>query len=360
MSSLRLGMGVLALALVAAACDRHPVEAPPPVRPVLSMVIQERTGRTADFVGAIEPRYRSDLSFRVLGRVVARSVDIGDRVTKDEVLAELDPMTFEMSLRSAEADLASAQAQSDNARGADQRMQALLEKGNIAIAKVDAARQARESAHAAVTQAEAGVAKAREQLGYTKLRSDFDGVVTAAAAQVGQVVSAGQTIATIARPDEREAVIAVPEGLARGMKKGTGFTVHLLLDAAQTATGPVREIEPQADPVTRTRAVRITLNDPPESFRLGANVAATLQTDEPPFIEIPAAAVLETEGKTKVWVVEGTGTATVALRDVVTGSRDGANVRIVSGLAAGQRVVTAGVHSLTPGQTVKVIEEARR
>jgi len=354
----RMGLPLLILALTAAGC-RETVEAPAPVRPVLSVVVQARNGVSADFVGSIEPRHRSDLSFQALGRIVSRSVDVGDRVSKDQVLAELDPMTFEMAVRSAGADLTGAEAQLTNARGADQRMRALLEKDNVSAAQADAARRERETAEAAVARARAGVAKAIDQLGHTKLSSEFDGVVTAVSAQVGQVVSAGQTVVSVARSDVREAVIAVPTATADELRPGSRFDVRLLLDPTQSVSGPVREIDPQADSVTRTRRVRVALDDPPPTFRLGANVIVTSRTEEPPFIELPVSALFEKDGETLVWVVDDT-TRAVATRKVQIAARDDANARIASGVEPGTRVVVAGARSLTPGQTVKVIEEDRR
>ena len=220
-------------------------------------------------------------------------------------------------------------------------------------AQYDAARESRETAEAGVTSAKANLDKAEEQLGYTELRADFDGVVTATAAELGQVVQPGQTVVTVARPDIREAVVDLPDSIGRELKPGDRLDIALQVDPSVQAAGSVREIAPQADPTTRTLRVRITLASPPESFRLGTTITATVTTQAAPGIELPASALLERDGKTMVWVVDP-ATRTVSTRDVTIAARDGSSVRVLDGLTSGTRVITAGVHSLTPSQTVKI------
>jgi RND family efflux transporter MFP subunit len=117
----------------------------------------------------------------------------------------------------------------------------------------------------------------------------------------------------------------------------------------------VREIAPQADSATRTRRVRITLENPPTNLRLGSTVTATLTTPTMPRIELPASALLERDGKTMVWVVD-TATKTVSTREVRLASRNERAIQIADGVTPGTRVVTAGVNSLAPGQPVKLPE----
>ena len=104
------------------------------------------------------------------------------------------------------------------------------------------------------------------------------------------------------------------------------------------------------------RRVRIALADPPPSFRLGATIKARLGTALPPILRVPASAVLTRDGADFVWVVD-LPAGTVLLRKVVL-SREGGEVRAISGLDAGTRVVTAGIHSLTPGQHVRIEQDA--
>jgi RND family efflux transporter MFP subunit len=341
--------------LVACQDSRH-AEAPAP-RPVLSMVVAPQTVQSMGFAGTVEPRYKSDLGFRVLGRIMSRDVSIGDVVTKGQMLATVDPLAYQLALRSAQSDLASATARQDNAAATEARQRTLLEQNIANQAQFDAARQARESADAAVTRAKAEFDKGEEQLGYTELRADFGGVVTATEAELGEVVQPGQTIVTVARPDVREAVVDLPESIGQGLRPGARFEIALQLDPSLRTVGSVREIAPQADSATRTRRVRITLDNPPESFRLGTTITATVTTGASPTIDVPASALLEREGRTMVWVVDPTA-RTVSTREVTIAARDGTSVQIRDGLTPGTRVVTAGVNSLTPNQAIKIADEA--
>lgn len=348
-------LAALAAAGLVACREKRPAEAPAP-RPVLSVVVAPHAARVVGFAGTVEPRYKSDLGFRVLGRVVGREVNVADLVHKGQRLAALDPVAYQLAVRSAQADLASATAQAENAAATEARQRTLRQQNIATEAQLEAARQARESAEAGVIRARANLDKAEEQLGYTELRADFDGVVTAVEAQLGQVVQPGQIVASVARPDVREAVVDLPEAVGRTLRPGARFAVALQLDPLVRASGSVREIAPRADPATRTLRVRITLDEPPASFRLGTTITATVATPAPPGLELPASSLLERDGRTLVWVVDPAA-RTVATREVTLAPRDGSSVRVLGGLEPGTRVVTAGVHSLTPGQEVRIEDE---
>ncbi len=338
-----------------AACSKKE-EAPPPVRPVLSMILKPVVTGDDAVVGTIEPRIKTDFSFRVLGRLITRTVYVGDRVEKGQTFAAIDPAALELAVRVATAEVSNGQAQQANAAGAESRQRTLLGVDATSKAAFETIEQTRASADAALTRAQANLAKAREQLSYAQLQSDFGGVVTAVGAEVGQVVSPGQTVVTIARPDVREAVIDVADDAANELKIGTLFTVGLQLDPAIKADGKVREIAPQADAATRTRRVRITLDNAPDTFRLGTTVVASAVAGRGEALLLPASAILTKDGKTFVWLVDPE-TKTVGQRPVETAADESGRVRIVSGVEAGMRIVTAGVNTLTEGQKVRLDQE---
>jgi RND family efflux transporter MFP subunit len=355
----RLLSTVLAAALLASACTPEEEPALPP-RPVLSMIAKPVLAPATRLVGTIEPRYTTDLGFRVLGRITARSVEVGDFVKAGEVVATVDPKSHELAVASAEADVASAEAQLANARSAEQRQRSLFKIGRTPQSSVDDAEQTRTAAEAALAQSQAALQKAREQLDYTQLKSDFAGVVTATSADVGQVVADGQSVLTVARPEVREAVIDVGEEIADGLHDGAAFEVALQMDPSTQVAATVREIAPQSDTATRTRRVRLTLAAPPETFRLGATIVASPVSAAVNRLIVPASAVLDRDGATFVFVAEGTAdSARVALRPVLVRAIDDARAEVTAGLAAGDRVVTAGIHSLTDGQRIRLYEDAR-
>jgi RND family efflux transporter MFP subunit len=220
-------------------------------------------------------------------------------------------------------------------------------------AQFDVLVQSREAAAANLVRAKTSLHRAQDQLAYTHLRADVAGIVTAVYLDQGQVVNAGQKIMTIARPEVREAVIAVPPMLAGQLAAGDRFDTLVELDQnAKMRAAGVRSVDPAADSATRTRNVYFSLDNPPDAFRLGITVDVTMSKSVTPRVDLPATALLEQNGKAQVWIVDP-ATRKVALREVAVVARREGSVS-VSGVAAGERVVTVGVHSLTPGQVVKL------
>jgi len=353
----RILLFVSALSAIAAlaGCSKSEEKPPEIIRPVLSMVIEPQTTRTFGFAGSIEPQVSADLAFRLLGRVVSRDVKVGDIVSKGTTIAALDPTALELAVQAAKAELSNAEAQFTNAAASEERQRQLLAAANTSQAVFDAAQQARQAAEAGVERAKAALAKSQEQLGYARLFSDFDGVVTATGAEVGQTVSAGQTIVTVARSDLREAVVDIPDQLTGDLSVGTPFEVILQSLPSIQTQATLREIAPQADPSTRSRRVKLTLTDPPQAFRLGSTVTATRMTKVVPTIELPMSALLEKDGTDKVWIVDPQ-TSSVSAKEIKVAAKDAATFTVAERLKTGMRVVTAGVHSLSEGQKVKVPE----
>jgi membrane fusion protein, multidrug efflux system len=346
---------MLASAVVTAGCKQE-AQAPEPVRPVLSTVVEPTPSGSTVAVGTIAPQYETKLGFRVLGRVISRPVNVGDLVAEEQSLAAIDSTTLELAVQSATADLSKAQALLVNARATEQRKRSLITSDASTKQMLDDAEQARAGAEASVARAQANLKKALEQLGYAQLTSDFAGVITAVEAEVGQVVSPGQTVVTVARPDVREAIVDIGADFPVPLTIGLPFTVSLQLRPDVQVQGQIREIAPQADTATRTQRVRIALSDPPPSFRLGATVTATLSNNENSTLRLPASAVLTRDGQSFVWVVDPTA-STVSLQKLDL-SEDESGIRVTSGLAAGARIVTAGIHSLKQGQQVRIEQDS--
>jgi RND family efflux transporter MFP subunit len=349
-------IGVIAACAVLVGCQEK-TAAPEPIRPVLSMVIAPLEATTVAVVGTVQPQFKTDYGFRMLGRLIARPVNVGDTVAAGQALAAVDPFAAEFAVRSSLADLTTAQGQLVNAAATAERQRTLIETGATTKATLDSAEQSNAAAQASVIRAQSNVTKAREQLSYTKLNAEYGGVVTAVSVQVGQVVSPGQTVVTVARPDIREAVIDVSDDLAGVLPIGAPLTVTLQLDPRKRASGKVREISPQADPVTRARRIRITLELPPETFRLGSTITTLIPGQRARGFRLPETAILTRDGKSSVWLIDP-ATRSVTMRDVQFTSNNDGTVDVISGIEAGARVVTAGVHHLHEGQKVRLEQEA--
>lgn len=356
---------IATLAGLALAACREEATPSPPVRPVLSARVAVDEVGPRSFVGTVEARDKVDLGFQVLGRLMTRTVDVGDVVRSGEVVATIDATTLDLAVRSAEAALGNRRAERENAAATVTRVEALRTSGTAAEASLEDARAAFDAADAAVRQAEADLAKARNALGYAELRAGFDGIVTATGAEPGQTVAAGESIVTIAKPDPRDAVIDVPDWLVGTLPPAAPFVVAPQIAPDQSIVGQLREVAPDADPLTRTRRLKIALSEPPSLFRLGSTVEVRADRRTSQTITLPETAVLVRDGRAFVWVIsidetnrsarpEGSAT----LRPVTTAPADEGRLRIVSGLSAGERVAIAGVHSLQDGQKVVVPEDA--
>jgi membrane fusion protein, multidrug efflux system len=346
--------GIFAVSLFTAGCKQE-TQAQQPVRPVLSTLVEPNQSSSTAAVGTVEPRYKTDLSFRVLGRLITRPVNVGDMVEQGEIIAAIDPTALELAVRSAKADLSRSQAQLANASATEERQRTLIATDTTSSENLDNAVQVRAGAQASVARAQANLTKAIEQLSYAQVKADFAGVVTAVATDVGQVVSPGQTVVTIARPEIREAVVDIGPDFPVPLRVGLPFTVSLQLLPAMKVEAQIREIAPQADALTRTQRVRIALNNPPPTFRLGATVTARLASDQRPILRVPASAVFKRDGENFVWVVD-LPTSTVSMRKVDV-SRDETGIQVTAGLEAGTRIVTAGIHSLTQGQHIRIDQD---
>jgi RND family efflux transporter MFP subunit len=161
-------------------------------------------------------------------------------------------------------------------------------------------------------------------------------------------------VVKLARKDGRDAVFDVPAQLLRSAPADPEVTVNLTEDASVVARGRVREVAPQADPVTRTFEVKVGLTEPPPAMRLGATVTGRMQREAQATIAIPATALTKFNRQPGVWVVDPASGA-VSMRNVDVLRFDQASVAISGGLDVGEIVVTAGVQALHPGQKVRVI-----
>jgi membrane fusion protein, multidrug efflux system len=356
--SVRALAGVFALALLAAGCNQEAKTEPPQPRPVRTVTVEKGAiGDAVQLTGDIRAENEVNLAFRIGGRIIERKGGVGDKVEPDQVLAKLDPQDELNTLRSAQAALTAAQAQQVEAQNNFDRQNHLMERGFTTRAIFDSAKQALQTAQARVDDATAQVDIAQDRVGFTQLKANVEGTITARSAEAGEVVQPGQPIFTVARQDGRDAVFDVPAQVLRGAPPDSIVTIALADDPSVTAKARVRTVDPQADPVTRTFRVRLSLIDHPEAMRLGATVTGRLQLEGGAGISIPASALTSTDRQPAVWVVDPQS-LTVALRNVEVERFDPATAVISQGLEPGDVVVTAGVQALHPGQKVRLLGAA--
>ncbi|MEI2805538.1 efflux RND transporter periplasmic adaptor subunit [Albidovulum sp.] len=338
------------LALPAAAADAPVPETVVP-RPVVSIIVNPETGLPVTYVGTVAARTEADLGFPLSGTVAERPVSAGDTVAKGEVLARLNPEDLDSALRAAEAGVTVAAAQLRSATDARDRAQVLARRGVGSATRLEDADRALVAAEARLEQAEAAVARARDLRGLATLTAPQDGVVTAVMAEPGAAVAAGQPVLRLAATGDREIVIDLTELDVAAYPVGTRFAAHLVVNPEVSAPAILNRIDPVAYSATRTRAAHLTLQSPPAAFRLGALVRVTPAAREDAGVALPLAAVLDAATAAAVWVVDRADNS-VHRRPVTLGPEVGGFVVIASGLAAGDEVVTKGIHSLEDGQVV--------
>jgi multidrug efflux system membrane fusion protein len=345
----------LTLALLVACAKDSPQEAR--LRAVRIATVADGHLVLRTYSGEVRPRYESKLGFRVGGKVLARHVDVGDVVPAGSVLAEIDPEDLRHARTSLAAQLAAARMERQLAGDELQRHRDLLAQRLISPAEIERRNTAFEVAVDRVDTLEAQLAQAANQVAYAKLRADHPGVVTALGLEVGQVVSAGQHVATLARQGEREVLINVPEQQLVDVRKGQAAGVAFAANAGHIK-GRVREISPAAEPGSRTYAIRVTLIEAPAWVALGMTASVVLESPGSSLPVVPLAAVFEPQNAPhagpRVWVFDkdtrSVKSVPVRLGNMLAGER----VEL-SGLQPGMQVVTAGVHWLHEGQTVRVL-----
>jgi len=343
----------LLLALLAG-CGK---EAPPPedIRPVRVVKLAAGSGAERfEFSGDVRPRYESRLGFRVGGKIVERKVDVGANVKDGQVLMRLDPQDLRLAETQARATLRAAETERDLAQADYKRHQNLRAQNFVSQAVLDAKQSALRAAQANADAARAGLRGQSNQAGYANLESDADGVVTAVEAEVGQVVAAGAPVVRVARTDEKEVVIGIPEDRVGQLRTASDVKVRLWANRDQAIAGKIREVSPVADPATRTYTVKVSIPANPE-VRLGMTATVDMAANGDTGaggLRVPLSALVHDKGATSVWVVEK---GAVQLRRVQVAGQAGNDILLGGGVQPGQTVVTAGVHLLKPGQKVSIL-----
>jgi multidrug efflux system membrane fusion protein len=341
-------------------CTPQDRQSPQVSRPVKVVRIGDQAAAgVMSFAGEVRARYETILAFRVSGKMIDRPVEVGDRVRKGQRVARLDSTDYRLGTEALKAQLNSAQAERDFARDDLTRYRELLNQRVISPAEFDRHDTAYTTARERVVTLEAQLSQATNQLQYTDLLADRDGVVTGLEVETGQVVTAGQPVIKLARLDEKEIHIDIPEQRVAGIDLHQKVIVTLWADGNRRITARIREIAAAADPASRTYRVKATLLEGQDEARLGKTATVWIPVTPSPRIAVPLSAVFTPQnepGRPRVWLVnEETGTVRsvpVQLGEALDGERI-----VVAGVVSGQLVVSAGVQRLAEGQAVRLPEQ---
>ncbi|GGF90443.1 hemolysin secretion protein D [Rhizobium wenxiniae] len=346
----------VALSALTACSEEKKVEAPDPVRPVKVVEIGgPEIGRSLVYSGSVRARTEMNLGFRVAGKITERLVDVGDRVEPGTILARLDAVDYQLSVRRADADLTSAQKQVEITGLARKRAETLAEKSVTSQSQLEQAQLAADQAQSQLQSAESALEEAQNQVAYTELKATQNGIVTTVSADVGQVVSAGTTVVAVAVDGEKEVQIAVPETDIAHFKPGKTVKASFWSARDLVLEGKVREVAGSADAQSRTFAVRVSL---PADDRVLIGMTATIDAVEDnvvPTFGVPLAALAQKDGKPVVWIVER-DKGEVSSRAVKVAGYGDSVARVSEGLAKGDLVVSAGTQFMRDGLKVKLPE----
>ena len=362
-----------AAALALASCAGS---APPPAeeaqpRPVKYFEVADREGaRTRTFTGFAKAPIRSELGFRVAGTVQRVHVEQGDLLEEGDPIAEIDPADFEIQVREIEAALAEAKAGKALADTEFQRVRQLYEKDNASQGDFDSALAKQESARAGVDAVEHKLERARRQSEYTRLRAPFAAAVAAVKIREGGSVQAGTPVVEILTGENLQVEIAVSETAVADVRRGASAKVRFSAFPGKTFLGRVTAFGVVPSEGVATYPVTIELDLSWEQLT-GSSGSPLLLPGMAVEVEmqfggevgaayvVPANAVSADREGAFVYVVEssGGGAGKVVKRSVETGRLAAAGLEVVSGLSAGEKVVTAGLNRIEDGQPVRLLPQ---
>jgi RND family efflux transporter MFP subunit len=353
----------IAMLLFLQSCSEPPVKEPL-AKPVRAIRIGdlERLSKRA-FPGRAEAAQEATLSFRVNGQLLTRPVDVGDKIKKGSMLAQLDPADYRNAWRVARGELAKAEAALEDAT-ADYARAISVQKedpGAISQQAVDRAKATRSVMQAATDGARSAVNLAQDRLGYTSLKAPFSGEVVATYVEAFETVIAKQPVIRLVNRDTIEFKIDVPETLIGYSRQVVSATVRFDVQPDIPIAATIKEIGREASRSTRTYPVTLKLQ-PTDKFEIlpgmagSASIQAKLPEDAAQMgTEIPAAALFSSGDKNQnfVWIIAD---GKLQKRQVTVGLPSDYGVHVKGGLNTGEWIVVAGVHSLREGQSVRVLD----
>jgi RND family efflux transporter MFP subunit len=339
------------LALAAAACGEPAQTAPAAARaiPVRTAAVETRDlDQALTLTGTLRPRNQAQVSAEVGGRLVRVLKDDGDRVRAGDTLAVLDATDYRLQHDRARASLQVAEANRAHAEAEEERAQNLLRTGGITDKDRLAAQVNLRVAEAGVSPARAETAIAAAQQGRAAVRAPFTGRVAGRLADPGTMIAAGAPLFTVVDDSVFELRAAVPSASYNAVRVGAPVQVSVDSAPGLAIAGRVARVSPLVD--ERNRSFEVVIEVPGNTTLVGglfarASVAVGRVTGA---LVVPPGAVLRgvSDATAEVWVVSG---AAATKRTVTVGMELADGVHVVSGLAAGDRVVVDPPAGLAPG-----------
>lgn len=306
------------------------------------------------FSGTLQARYQSMLGFRIAGKIIQRSVEVGDRVQKGQVLFKLDPTDYDLQLQVARADLEAAKSQLVQIQAEEQRLSILRKTQSASQSDYDLALAARDTARSRLQAAINREMLAQNQRQYADLTADQDGLVTRLIAEVGQVVSAGQPVAQWVHGTELEAVVSIPESMQSALRECRA-AVEFWSSPGISIPCQLREISPVADPSSRTYDARFTLVNPPKDLAIGMTANVVIYQDQDEGVAVPMSAIAQSQNKPIVWRILEQGHLQAVPVEILKYGSQTATVK--GSLAPGDQIISAGVQRIDSQCQVRIWQD---
>ena len=343
-----------------AGCSEDEPEPEKVLRPVVYHEVGfAGVGLARTFSGTAQTEKVIDLSFRSSGIVTRFDIRLGQRVRRGQLLAELDNVQARLAYEQAVTSLNSAASQMNTAKLNFERVRSLYEKGSASLSDFESAKNSFRTAEASYESAQRSVSIQEEQISYAYIYAPENGIIASVTAEVDENVTAGQPVAVLNAGTEMEISLGLPESVITRVQAEAPVEIAFTSLFGQQFSGVVTEVSPSVDPNTATYPVRVRILDPTSDVRSGMTANVTFQFDmaENPSASliVPARAVGEDDGGRYVLILDEDGSTTrVRKQPVEVGALTVEGFEIVEGLAAGQKIATAGLQTLLNGQEVKL------
>lgn len=294
--------------------------------------------------GTIRARTTSVIAGRVMGTVMSVNVRTGDRVKAGQLLAVIDDRDAVQKVRAAEQAFEAAKQNREMADLTYRRSKKLHDERALSKQEIDQIETQKKVSNANYEQAKAGLEEARIWHGFTRINAPVAGVVTDKRIDPGSMAVPGVPLFTVESEEGFQLEVAADESLSGKLK--AGMQAPITIDAQNLKTnGKIVEVSPAVDPSTRTFIVKFVLSD--RGLKSGLFARACLPRGEREAILVPKEALVEKGQLTGVYAVDSQGIVTYRL--VRTGRSYENNIEVLSGLDAGESILTAGLEKAVDG-----------
>ena len=312
--------------------------------------------------GTVEPVTQVEVGTQVSGIIDKLYADYNDQVKAGQLIAEMDKVTLQAELESAQAQLASSKTEYEYQTKNYARTKTLHEKQLVSDAEYDQAFYLYETARNAYEQSQAAMVKVKRNLGYATITSPIDGRVGHSQFHVGSLVNpASGVLVEVVQLDPIRIAFALEEG-AFATKAGQHADISAMKQAWQTfidsngqrVSGELTSVDNRVDPRTASVMLRAEFANPRHQLLPGGSVNVTLRpASEQPVLTLPAAAVQQNGDGFFAWVVNADGKA--EMRPLKVAGQIGQQFRITSGVKPGERAITDGAQRVQPGAAVQIL-----